>query len=190
MTLPPIAGVARPTVKRTVALVPLSPRLGTCYSECSRLARSLAHAGVIPAYVPTHELPMAPAGMEKVPGFAYPRGIIHLVDTVASADAVILAAPVQKNVVSGWARNLVEIIRGGLAGKPVLPVVAAGSVRAHLAGNDFRADLHGNFDAFALPAVIVSPDVPAAVIRTRIDASVADLLACIGVESDRAERVS
>lgn len=190
MTLTSIAGVPRLTDAKIVALVPLSPRVGTCYSECSRIARELTAAGVLPAFVPTHELPIVPAGMDNVPGFSYPRELIHLIDTVASADAVILGAPVQKNAVSGWARNIVEIIRVGLAEKPVLPIIAAGSVRAHLAGNDFRSDLHGNFNAVALPAVVVSPDVSVDVIRTRINTSVADLLARIGIESELVERVS
>jgi NAD(P)H-dependent FMN reductase len=190
MTLTSIAGVPRHDGAKTVALVPLSPRVGTCYSQCSRLARELTTAGVVPAFLPTHELPVVPAGMDNVPGFSYPRGLIHLIDTVVSADAVILGAPVQKNAVSGWARNLVEIIRVGLAEKPVLPIVAAGSVRAHLAGNAFRSDLHGNFDAVASPAVVVSPDVSVDEIRTRINASVTELLARIGVESELAERVS
>ncbi len=190
MILTPIAGAPSHGAAKTIAIVPLSPRVGTCYSECSRLARELTVAGVVPVFVPTHELPVVPAGLDNVPGFSYPRGLIHLIHTVASADAVVLGAPVQKNAVAGWARNLIEIIREGLAEKLVLPIVAAGSVRAHLVGNDFRSDLHANFDAVALPAVVVSPDVSVDVIRTRIDASVADLLSRLGIESGLAERAS
>lgn len=190
MTLTPIAGVPHPDAAKSVALVSLSPRVGTCHAVCSGLARELTSVGVASTFVPTHELHLAPAGMDKVPGFSYSNGLIHLMETVASADAVILGAPVHKNAVAGWARNLVEIMRLGLAEKPVLPIVAAGSVRAHLAGSDFRSDLHVNFDAVALPAVVVSPDVRADQIRIRITASVADLLSRIGVESDLTERAS
>lgn len=190
MTLTPIAGVPRPDAGKNVVLVSLSPRVGTCHAVCRVLARELTYVGVASTFLPTHELSIAPAGMDKVQGFSYPNGLIHLIESVAAADAVILGAPVHKNAVAGWSRNLVEIMRIGLADKPVLPIVAAGSVRAHLAGSDFRSDLHVNFEAVALPAIVVSPDVPADQIRMRMNAAVSDLLSRIGIESNLAERAS
>lgn len=162
-----------------VLLLKTSPRRESRSALCAeRAADRLRSRGVRVVSFWQRELPLVPADTRAD---AYPGEIRRLLDVASTVRGVILACPVQKNAISGATRNAVELIRDGLVGKPVLPVVAAGSQRGHLAAEALRADLFVNFEAAPLRAVVTSPDIDELDVARRIDDAVDAFIPTLGV---------
>src|SRR4051794_16024936 len=141
--------LASPLVEPTTTLPPrafiftASPREDSLSAHwASKVAEHLETAGISVFQVSQRALPLVPAGLES---FEYPDAIHDVLAIAGEADIVVLAAPVQRAAVAGVARNAVELLRSAIEGKPLLPVIAAGSQRSHLAAEAFRADLFVNF---------------------------------------------
>ena len=116
---------------------------------------------------------------------------------VARADGVLIATPVYKAAYAGAMKVLLDLIpEGGLAGKPVLPLVSGGSP-GHLLAVDYTikpvlaslkaSEIHQG--VFAVEQqIVVSPDGSvqlAAELASRLDAAVDDLAALLAPAASR-----
>lgn len=131
------------------------PESSSCAAATS-VGELLRRRGYAVRHADQRLFPMVPAGLDD---HNYPPTIQALIRDASHADVLVLAGPVHRSAVSGATRNLAELVRSGLKGKAVLPIVAAGSARAHLAGDAFRAELIVQFNATALPPVVVTPEL-------------------------------
>lgn len=139
-----------------VVIVGLSPRVGSSLHACTTARQLLRGLGVDAALLSTVGLEIVPAGVDDHP---IPAAVRSVLDAVANADAVVLGAPIHRSSLAGVSRNWIELMREGLAGKAVLPIVSAGSPRAQLAGESFRIDLWSNFSALPTRSVLVTPEL-------------------------------
>jgi NAD(P)H-dependent FMN reductase len=150
----------------------------------------LTERGATVSFCSTVDMPLVPSGMDDVVGFSYPKEITDVAEVVRSADAVVLGVPVQQSAVSGVARNWVELFRSEIEGKPVLPVVAAGSDRSHLAAVQFQAELFTHFGAAPVKPVVVTSATPLAEILDRLVDATDDLLVHFPAERARIKSAS
>lgn len=146
-------------------------------SRSSQVARTIA--GLVGRQYPVPvivvdlvDLPLVPLVEREVD---YPPVWREVLGLLRRVDRLVLAAPVHRNRVAGLTRHVLEIGRDGLAGASVLPVVAAGSSRSHLAAERLRAELLSDFRATPLPAVVITPDMTREAVLER-SAAAADLL--------------
>jgi NAD(P)H-dependent FMN reductase len=162
----------------SVVVVGLSPRIGASHQACEAASVLLIERGADVSFRSTVGMPLVAAGLEDVNGYTYPATVSDLVAELSLADGVVLGAAIHRAAVAGISRNWVEVLRTGLAGKPILPIVAAGSIRAQLAAEAFRTDLWQNFDARPLsPVVVTYQDTK---VKERLVRSVDGLVAALG----------
>ncbi len=112
----------------------------------------------------------------------FPSAVAEAVDLARSADVIIIGGPVFRSAVSGFTRHVFEVLRDGLDGAVVVPILGAGSARSTLVGDNVRADLILNFGARSPAAIVVSPDLDGEDLTIRISGvlSTALALACSG----------
>lgn len=164
--------------RSTVLVLKTSPRAESRSARAAdTLAARLEAGGLRVEVAEQRMLPLVAAGLERDD---YPAAIRELAGQADRAAAIVVAAPVHRGAISGVARNLLELLRDGLAGKPALGIVAAGSARAHLVGNTLRSDLFLNFDAMSHRPIIVTPQDEPTALEARIEAAAIALLdACL-----------
>jgi NAD(P)H-dependent FMN reductase len=156
-----------------VAVVGLSPRIGSSWQACRTVQQLFRALEVEVECVTTAGLPVVPAGLDDI---LVPASVERVLTAVRRADATVLGVPVHRSAVAGVARNWVELLREGLADKPVLPIVSAGSARAQLAAEAFRADLWSNFSARPTRSVLVTPELAQDELVVRLGDAVVTLL--------------
>ncbi len=143
-----------------------SPRLDSRSTYwATHLVELLTARGVTVSRAAQRLLPLVPAGVDEAD---YPGEVRAVLRVAERADAIVLAAPVHRNAVSGVARNAIELLRDGIESKPVLPLIAAGSQRAHLAAEALRGDLFLNFGCVPLRPVVASDDVDLGEMASRV----------------------
>jgi NAD(P)H-dependent FMN reductase len=168
-----------PVSALTAAVLMTSPRaLSFSTQACLRAVDHLNRLNVTSRLFDLRRFPTAPAGLED-----YPVEIVMLQGVVKAADVVVIGAPVHRNMVSGWTRNWVELMRASITAKPVLPIVAAGSARGHLAAIAWQADLFTAFDARPVRPVVVHDLLPEDELAERLESAVADLVGAAEVAS-------
>jgi NAD(P)H-dependent FMN reductase len=161
-----------------ILVVQSSPREESVSSTAAGfVATTLEAEGFVIRYVDQRLLPFVPAGLSDD---AYPAEIRATLTIAERASAIVLAVPVHRSAVAGVSRNLVELLRDGIEGKLVLPLVAAGSLRSTLAAQAFQADLLLNFRCEVLRAVLLSPDVDEADLKSRLITAVREFVARAG----------
>ena len=172
-------GASRPTLNLTeptarsllvkelapaVVCISTSPRQGLSHHALELVCDlALAHGAMSACSTTTADLIMA---VDDEPG---PGAVADAMSLVANADIIVIGAPVHRGAVSGMTRHWCEVFRADLAGRIVIPVVAAGSIRSHLAADAFRADLIINFHALAERPVVVTDDLPHDELSRRLD---------------------
>jgi NAD(P)H-dependent FMN reductase len=172
-----VAHPARPQAPR-VLLASFSPRSTSRSREGAVVAAEMLRAaGAEISLLDQRHTPLVAAGLEDS---SYPPTIQNAVDLANRVDALVIAAPVHRATVSGVTRNAIELLRGGIEGKPVLPVLAAGSPRAHLAAQSLRADLFLNFRAVPLPAILITPELDDSELRNRLNRGILSMLNGLG----------
>jgi NAD(P)H-dependent FMN reductase len=181
MTRPaaPCSHAVTPTASAiaTALVATFSPRAESRSREGAAIATHALHdAGLATEVVDQRSLPLVAAGLDHE---LYPDAVQDLLTAAEASDAVVLAAPVHRATVSGITRNALELLRSALNDKPVLPVLAAGSARAHLAAETLRADLYLNFRAVPLRAVVITPEVGDDELRERLFDGVAALVRAV-----------
>lgn len=144
---------------RYVVLSTSPRRLARSAQACEAAAELLIAAGARVDVIDVRSLPTMPAGMEKEPGFAMPAELVRAGLIIGASDVLVIGGSIQKNQVSGWTRNWLELFRVELAGKPVVPIAAAGSIRAHLAAVQWQGDLFSAFGARPVAPVTVTADL-------------------------------
>jgi NAD(P)H-dependent FMN reductase len=159
-----------------VAILSLSPRVGRSFLACRQAVRILEDAAVSATFASTVDVPLVAAGLDDVPGHTLPAEVTALADLLGDANAVVVGAPVHRSAVAGISRNWIELLRAGLVTKPVLPLVAAGSVRAHLAATAFQSDLLLNFETRAMAPVVLTPELSDDEVEQRLVAALGDLV--------------
>ena len=117
----------------------------------------------------TSDLPFAAVGVDDLAS-----EWVQLDELIASASVVVLAAPVHRSRVAGYTYHVVEHLRSGLVGGKVIPIVAAGSERAHLAAVEFRNILWSNFGAEPTEPIVVTDDLGADELDQRFAAALAN----------------
>lgn len=127
-----------------------------------------------------------------VAGFPGPE-LQEAIDTLAAADAVIVATPVYKAGISGLLKTFVDVLDNDLlVTKPVLLAATGGSARHALVIDDQLRPLLAFMRAFALPtSVYAAPeDWGSADLGKRIERAAAELAVLVraGVEQQVADQ--
>ncbi len=86
-------------------------------------------------------------------------GYTQLYEQVAANDAVLICYPIYCYTVASTAKAITEILGPALARKPVATVVAAGSLRSHLACGDLMLSMMFEQETLCFPrSVLVTRD--------------------------------
>lgn len=132
-----------PVDRVRVVVLCTTPDPGQTSLACQRAGSLLeSMLGTKVTLVDCSRLPVVAAGSPLDAGC---DGLTETRCAIAEADLVVVGTRVVRSQVAGWCRNWIEVFRTELAAKTVIPIVAAGSVRATLVGDAFRSDLFVNF---------------------------------------------
>ena len=88
-----------------------------------------------------------------------PRSAIDILDSVETADALIVGSPVYKGSYAGLLKHLFDFVDPlCLAGKPVLLLATGGGERHALVGEHQMRPLFGFFSALTIPTYVYASD--------------------------------
>lgn len=139
---------------------------GRSTAALKQLAGEAAARGADVTSVVARDLPLVFPDQDAA---TFPDAVRRVVDLAKAVDVIAIGMPVFRAEVAGFTRHWVELLRDGVKGTVVVPIVAAGSARSTLVGNTVRADLIVNFDARPTAAIVVSPELEDAELTIRID---------------------
>jgi len=134
----------------------------TSDSSVSRTASQYAHEVLLELvnhvfYFDAVESPCFRVSDRKVDGVGEEYATLH--EQVASSDAVLLCYPVYCYTASSTAKAITEILGPALTRKPVATIVAAGSLRSHLACGDLMLSMMFEQETLCFPkSVLVTGD--------------------------------
>ncbi|WP_282078862.1 NAD(P)H-dependent oxidoreductase [Epibacterium ulvae] len=84
-----------------------------------------------------------------------PAEMTTLFDAIGASDGVVFSYPIYCYTASGTTKAVTELLGPQLANKPVATVVAAGSLRSHLATGDLHLSMMFEQETFCFPRSVL-----------------------------------